>query len=117
MRQSFIGVFENVPIGMGQVGLTKLALKYKKNVERMPDNTWLVFLNGKANKMKLLAPGGELLVYYRTKNERRITMEALATLPHVLGNSDPWNLSTDITRALDRLLVHGSTRPKLALAA
>ncbi len=112
-----IALVENVNIGMGQIGLIKLAKKLKLDPDKLPENTWIVFLNSKANKMKFLAPGGETILYYRTHNERRISKEAIAALPSLFGSSQSFAWSKTIDDAYTRLLVEGKHHPQLKLVA
>ncbi len=106
-------LFENVSMGKGQVGLAKLARSHKIDVEKLGDGAWLFFLNAKCDKLKILAPGGETLVYHRNKTGRKLTRELIESLPELLGNKQPVTWSAAINKVFDRLGHHNTAQLRI----
>jgi hypothetical protein len=72
-------------MGLGHLGLTKLALKFKKNPERMDPTELLLFLNTSLDKLKIMGGNGKVIGYLKLPNGRKINLQALQYIPQAFG--------------------------------
>lgn len=72
-------VFLETSMSIGFQGIRELLKDAKINPDLLPDKSFIVFINKKCTKFKLLA-GNSYLVYYNNGN-RQIPLEAIQRLP------------------------------------
>jgi len=88
-----VEVFPNSDLRSGHPGLTRLALKHKRNPEALGTAKWLFFLNRKQTAFKLLGAGG-VLVHWRAPENRRVDVAAIRYIPECFdGKSFDFNIA------------------------
>lgn len=77
-KGTIIEVIYDSDLRRSHLGLTKLARKHGINIDRLKEGRFVMFLNSKQNRLKLLTCNG-VLVYL--KSEHEITKEQIERIP------------------------------------
>jgi hypothetical protein len=90
MKQGILRVFVNVNMSQGHNALSKLAKKYEMNVSTLEPGSYLIFINGARNKIKVYA-ANDVIAYQRLPQGGRLDMRAIAEIPKVFNASGKMN--------------------------
>lgn len=96
-------LFLDVHMGASHEGLSRLAEKAKVKLEELQDGDLLMFLNRKADRLKVLGARGKVIGYLRMEKGQRIMKESIQFLPRTFG-AQGFDYNRAVGMALDAQL-------------
>lgn len=79
----FALVIDDVHMGLGHDGLAEIARKLKAPPEKLQEGEFLLFLNRKKDKLKIMGGAGTVIGYLKVKG--RLDLGALQFIPKTFG--------------------------------
>ena len=96
-----ISVFPNTDLRSGHAGLTKVALKAKRDVSKLEPGNFILFINRNQSAFKMFA-SNNMVVHYKSPRGR-IHIDAIQYLPACF-NGEKLNYNKALGMALEKTL-------------
>ena len=116
MSTNIVLLIDNVHMGLGHDGLTKLAKKFKRDPMSLGQGELLMFLNRKRDKLKIMGHRGLVLGYLKMPGGNRIMLDAIQYIPKAFGARGEIDYDSALKKALETRLLKAS-RPTSPLEA
>lgn len=101
-------VIQDVHMGLGHIGLSKIIAEQKKRNKLFAQTLrqsggLILFINTKRTACKVMADGGEVMGYFRPLNGAKITEQSIDMIPATFGGAS-FELAGAVKSALKKLL-------------
>lgn len=103
MKPRIKKLFLDIHMGLGHDGLAAIARKGHIKIDELSDSDLVMFINKANDKMKVLGGGGRVVGYLRMPDRARISLEALAYIPHTFG-AEGFNYDAALKMSLEKKL-------------